>query len=131
MKKLIYLVVVVVVFGVVFCNINKFGYVIIGIVEGVVDGDIVFIQECVNRQFNKLDIVIIVNGIFIFEGVQDFVVNCYIIYFKDGDGVYVDFFFENGKIKVNLFKDDKLVIGILNNDVYQEIWNKINVIDQK
>lgn len=131
MKKLTYLAVAAVALGVASCNTNKPGYVITGTVEGAADGDTVFIQERVNRQFNKLDTAIIANGTFTFEGAQDSVVNRYITYSKDGDGVYVDFFLENGKIKVNLSKDDKSATGTPNNDAYQEIRNKINAIDQK
>lgn len=131
MKKLTYLAVAAVALGVASCNNNKPGYVITGTVEGAADGDTVFIQERVNRQFNKLDTAIIANGTFTFEGAQDSVVNRYITYSKDGDGVYVDFFLENGKIKVNLSKDDKSATGTPNNDAYQEIRNKINAIDQK
>ena len=131
MKKLTYLAVAAIALGVASCNTNKPGYVITGTVEGAADGDTVFIQERVNRQFNKLDTAIIANGTFTFEGAQDSVVNRYITYSKDGDGVYVDFFLENGKIKVNLSKDDKSATGTPNNDAYQEIRNKINAIDQK
>lgn len=131
MKKLTYLAVAAIALGVASCNTNKPGYVITGTVEGAADGDTVFIQERVNRQFNKLDTAIIANGTFTFEGAQDSVVNRYITYSKDGDGVYVDFFLENGKIKVNLSKDDKSATGTPNNDAYQEIRKKINAIDQK
>ena len=86
MKKLTYLAVAAIALGVASCNTNKPGYVITGTVEGAADGDTVFIQERVNRQFNKLDTAIIANGTFTFEGAQDSVVNRYITYSKDGDG---------------------------------------------
>ena len=131
MKKLTYLAVAAVALGVASCNNSKPGYVITGTVEGASDGDTVFIQERVSRQFNKLDTAIIANGTFTFEGVQDSAVNRYITYSKNGDGAYVDFFLENGKINVNLSKDNKSATGTPNNDAYQEIRNKTNVIDQK
>ena len=131
MKKLTYLAVAAVALGVASCNNSKPGYVITGTVEGASDGDTVFIQKRVSRQFNKLDTAIIANGTFTFEGVQDSAVNRYITYSKNGDGAYVDFFLENGKINVNLSKDNKSATGTPNNDAYQEIRNKTNVIDQK
>ena len=72
MKKLTYLAVAAIALGVASCNTNKPGYVITGTVEGAADGDTVFIQERVNRQFNKLDTAIIANGTFTFEGAQDY-----------------------------------------------------------
>lgn len=111
MKKLTYLAVAAVALGVASCNNSKPGYVITGTVEGASDGDTVFIQERVSRQFNKLDTAIIANGTFTFEGVQDSAVNRYITYSKNGDGAYVDFFLENGKINVNLSKDNKSATG--------------------
>lgn len=80
MKKLTYLAVAAVALGVASCNNSKPGYVITGTVEGASDGDTVFIQERVSRQFNKLDTAIIANGTFTFEGVQDSAVNRYITY---------------------------------------------------
>lgn len=82
MKKLTYLAVAAVALGVASCNNSKPGYVITGTVEGASDGDTVFIQERVSRQFNKLDTAIIANGTFTFEGVQDSAVNRYITYSK-------------------------------------------------
>ena len=53
MKKLTYLAVAAVALGVASCNNSKPGYVITGTVEGASDGDTVFIQERVSRQFNN------------------------------------------------------------------------------
>ena len=131
MKKLTYLAVAAVALGVASCNNSKPGYVITGTVEGASDGDTVFIQERVSRQFNKLDTAIIANGTFTFEGVQDSAVNRYITYSKNGDGAYVDFFLENGKINIALTKDNDSATGTSNNDAYQAIRTQINDISQK
>lgn len=131
MKKLTYLAVAAVALGVASCNSNKTGYVITGTVEGAADGDTVFIQELVNRQLNKVDTALIVNGTFTFEGTQDSVVNRYITYIKNDKKNYVNFFLENGKIEVSLSKDSTSATGTPNNDAYQEIQNKLHEISKK
>lgn len=131
MKKLSYLVVAAAALGMVACNGNKPGYVVTGTIEGATDGDTVFLQERVNREFNKLDTAIIANGTFTFEGVQDSAVNRYLTYAKGDDRLMTDFFLENGKINVNLNKENATATGTVNNDAYQEFKTQRNAINSK
>ncbi|MEG1564003.1 MAG: TlpA disulfide reductase family protein, partial [Bacteroides sp.] len=132
MKKLTYLVVAAMAIGMVACtNGKKAGYVITGTVEGAAEGDSVFLQEAAGRQLNKLDTAIITNGVFTFEGVQDSVVNRYITCKVGEEGMLMDFFLENGTIKMSLTKDHDSATGTSNNDAYQEIRSKVNALNQK
>ena len=78
MKKLTYLVIATAALGMVACTGNKAGYVVTGTVEGVSDGDTVYLQEANGRNLVKLDTAVITKGTFTFEGTQDSVVSRYI-----------------------------------------------------
>lgn len=131
MKKTTYLYVAAIAIGMMACNGSKPGYVITGTVEGGADGDTVYLQEVSGRQINNLDTAIITNGTFTFEGVQDSTVTRYVAAGKGNDVLRMDFFLENGKINMALTKNNDSATGTPNNDAYQEIRNKVNVLSEK
>lgn len=119
MKKFTYLLAVAAVFTA--CNSGNNGYTVTGTVEGAADGDTVYLETVEGRQFVKLDSAVIKDGTFTFKGTQDTAVNRYISYKAEGkDGAAIDFFLENGKIKINLSQENNSATGTANNDAYQE-----------
>ena len=101
---------------------QKAGYTINGKVDGIADGDTVYLQDFMNRQLVKLDSAIVKNGTFKFTGNQESPVYRYITYIK-GDKQYVaDLFLENGKINVKLGEETSVGVTV-NNDVYQKFSN--------
>ncbi len=107
MKKFTYLLAVAAVFTA--CNSGNNGYTVTGTVEGAADGDTVYLETVEGRQFVKLDSAVIKDGTFTFKGTQDTAVNRYISYKAEGkDGAAIDFFLENGKIKINLSQGKQL-----------------------
>ena len=97
MKKLVYLLAV---GSLAFtaCN-NSPAYKVSGTVEGLADGDTIYLQEYKNGDWVKLDSTTVAGGTFTFTGRQDTATNCFIIYAKDGKRNRADFFLENGNIK--------------------------------
>lgn len=114
MKKFTYLLAVAAVFTA--CNSGNNGYTVTGTVEGAADGDTVYLETVEGRQFVKLDSAVIKDGTFTFKGTQDTAVNRYISYKAEGkDGAAIDFFLENGKIKINLSQENNSATGTANN----------------
>lgn len=111
---------------------SKSGYTITGTVDGAANGDSVFIQEAANGNLVKIDTAIIKDGKFVFEGTQDSAVNRFVTYQpKNGNPMFLDFFLENGKININLNKENSTANGTQNNDTYQTIKNQIYDISKK
>ena len=109
------------------CNSGNNGYTITGTVEGANDGDMVYLQGVEGRQLVKLDSAVIKNGTFTFTGKQDTAVNRYLTYKNNEDnGMAMDFFLENGKIAIQLTKDNDAATGTPNNNAYQEIRTQLN-----
>lgn len=104
-------------------------YKITGVVKGATDGDSVFIQNRVNREFIKIASAVIKNGNFIFEGRQDSAVNRYFYYAKGEKKYRTDFFLENGNIYASLAEDS--IVGTSSNDIYHAFKSKMNVINKK
>lgn len=130
MKKFTYLLAVAAVFTA--CNSGNNGYTVTGTVEGAADGDTVYLETVEGRQFVKLDSAVIKDGTFTFKGTQDTAVNRYISYKAEGkDGAAIDFFLENGKIKINLSQENNSATGTANNDAYQEIRVQINGLNKQ
>ena len=117
MKKLVYLLAV---GSLAFtaCN-NSPAYKVSGTVEGLADGDTIYLQEYKNGDWVKLDSTTVAGGTFTFTGRQDTATNCFIIYAKDGKRNRADFFLENGNITVALGEENKIG-GTANNDTYQQ-----------
>ena len=105
-------------------------YKISGTIEGVADGEVVYLQEAQGRQLAKLDSAIVTNGTFVFNGRQDTVVNRYITYTTEENRLMTDFFLENGNITVVLGKEST-VSGTPNNDAYQAFKNEYSTINKQ
>ena len=94
-------------------------YKISGTVEGIADGETIYLQEAKGRELIKLDSAVVANGAFTFNGRQDAAVNRYITYNPaEGKRIMADFFLENGNITVALGEESKIA-GTPNNDIYQ------------
>ena len=94
-------------------------YKISGTVEGIADGETIYLQEAKGRELIKLDSAVVANGAFAFNGRQDAAVNRYITYTPaEGKRIMADFFLENGNITVALGEESKIA-GTPNNDIYQ------------
>ena len=129
MKKFIYLLAVAAIVAA--CSGNK-GYVVTGTVEGGADGDTVFLQKVDGRNLVKVDSAVITKGTFTFKGVQDTAVNRYVTYKPAGkEGILMDFFLENGNIKINLTRDNDSATGTPSNDAYQEIRAQLNDLNKQ
>jgi peroxiredoxin len=105
-------------------------YKISGVINGAADGDSVYIQNRVNREFVKVAGAVIKYGKFTFEGKQDSTVNRYITYTKGDKKLYADFFLENGDISLTLGETDSIV-GTPSNDTYQAFKSKMNAFSMK
>ena len=98
---------------------NDPAYKISGTVEGIADGETIYLQEAKGGKLIKLDSAVVTNGSFTFNGRQDAAVSRYITYTSaEGKRIMADFFLENGNIAVALGEESK-VSGTPNNDIYQ------------
>ena len=105
-------------------------YKISGVINGASDGDSVYIQNRVNREFIKVAGAVIKDGKFTFKGKQDSTVNRYITYTKGDKKLYADFFLENGDISLTLGETDSIV-GTPSNDIYHAFKSKMNALNGK
>ena len=115
---------------------NEPAYKIAGTIENVADGEYVYLQEAKGRELVKLDSAVVTAGKFTFEGRQDAAVNRYLSYTpKEGRGVRMDFFLENGNINVALTQENELyhinVTGTPNNDLYQAYKNESGALNKE
>ncbi len=99
------------------CN-NEPAFKIAGTVEGIADGETIYLQEVQGRDLIKLDSAVVKNGTFTFNGKQDSAVNRYITYMTDDARLMTDLFLENGNINVVLAEESRAT-GTPNNDIYQ------------
>lgn len=102
---------------------NTPSYKITGSAEDIADGDTIYLQNYTGGNLVKLDSAIVKNGTFTFTGKQDTTVNRYITYMKGDKRRVVNFFLENGNIRVDLGEESK-VSGTPNNDAFQEFNDK-------
>ena len=105
-------------------------YKISGTIEGVADGETVYLQEVKGREFIKLDSAVVANGAFTFNGRQDEAVNRFITYTAEGKRMMTDFFLENGNITVAL-GEETTVAGTPNNDAYQAFKKENAVLNKE
>jgi len=106
-------------------------YKISGTVEGIADGETIYLQEAQGRELIKLDSAVVANGAFTFNGRQDAAVNRYITYTPaEGKRIMADFFLENGNIAVALGEESK-VSGTTNNDIYQAYKNESGALNKE
>ena len=113
------------------CSGNQ-GYTVTGTVDGAADGEVVYLQQTQGRQWVKLDSAVIKNGQFTLEGRQDTAKVCYLTYKgQSEEGRGMDFFLENGEIKVQLAEDSKSATGTPNNDIYQAIRQQLTELNKQ
>ena len=106
-------------------------YKISGTIEGVADGEYVYLQEAKGRELVKLDSAVVTNGAFTFNGRQDVAVNRYIAYTPaEGKRKMADFFLENGNIIVT-FGEETTVAGTPNNEIYQAYKKEAGVLNKE
>ena len=126
MRKLVYLLVITVIFAA--CTSEE-GYVVTGTIEGGAEGDIDYLSFVEKGNFANIDSSVIKNGVFTFKGRQDTAVNRY-VRSKEKVGntnrkLYGDFFLENGEINIVITPTGSTVSGTPNNDAYQAIRNEM------
>lgn len=95
-------------------------YKVTGTIEGLNDGDTVFIQKMEEMRLVPTDTAIIANGQFEFNGTADSTELRYVTYISNGRPAGTNFFLEKGNINVTMSKGGKSEIkGTASND----IWN--------
>ena len=108
------------------------GYTIQGTVEGVADGDTVYLQNFENNNLVKIDSAIVKNGTFEFKGQADSIVkSSYVTYMKNDKRMLTLLFVENGNIKVALNEKDSQVSGTPCNDTYQNFMTSYKAIGEE
>ncbi len=114
------------------CSSQPQGYTITGSVEGGTDGEKVYLQQRLNRQFVKLDSAVISQGHFTFTGEPDSAINVvYLTYSAGQQPLVMDLFLENGNIKVSLGETDDSATGTENNDAYQQFRIRQNELSAR
>lgn len=111
------------------CN-NEPAYKIAGTVEGISDGETVYLQDVKGRELVKLDSAVVKNGSFTLKGRQDSTVYRYITYMTDDARVMTDLFLENGDIKVVLAEESSAT-GTPNNDIYQAFKDRFTAMNKE
>lgn len=108
-------------------------YKISGTVEGIADGETIYLQKAANRKFINLDSTVVSNGTFVFNGRQDTAVVRYIcINPTEGrKGISETFFLENGNINVVLGTERSSAKGTINNDIFQTYKNQENTLTKE
>lgn len=115
------------------CSGGQQGYTVTGSVENAADGDTVFLQKLVNQQMVKVDSAVIRNGAFTFTGSHDTLPEIHYLTYQAGEKSpkRMDFFLENGQIKVQLTDNNDSATGTPANDALQEIRTQANALSQQ
>ena len=110
---------------------NDPAYKISGTIEGVADGEYVYLQEAKGRELVKLDSAVVTAGAFTFNGRQDVAANRYIAYTPaEGKRNMTDFFLENGNITITM-GEENTVTGTTNNDIYQAYKKEAGALNKE
>ena len=108
------------------------GYTVSGTVEGAQDGDTVYLRVREGRQMVNIDSAVIANGQFTFKGQQDTARSIQLLYpGKEGKGLSLSFYLENGQINVALNKENDKVTGSPLNDRYQPYRDQFQVLENE
>ncbi len=114
------------------CNGGKTGYTVTGTVEGAADGDTVYLATIEGRQLINQDTAVISNGSFTFKGEQDSVSDVYLCYQNDESKLIMNFFLENGTIRIKLTDHNgDSAVGTETNDIYQPIRSKLDEVEKQ
>lgn len=103
---------------VLFCGEEKKGYILNGEILDVKDG-MVYLKKYQDKLFIVVDLVVIIDGIFKFEGVCIELLVYGLIMFRDSKCLLV-FFLDNEKMQLKMNELEKIliVIGFVINDLY-------------
>ena len=111
---------------------EKAGYTIKGTIEGVAEGDTVYLQDFVDGGLVKMDSAVVKGGAFEFKGTPDSVtVSRYVTYMKNGQRMTAMVFIEKGNISLNMSAKSNKVAGTACNDAYQQFMDKFVAIKQE
>ncbi len=111
---------------------EKPGYRISGTIEGVTDGDTVYLQDFVNGNLVKIDSAIVKDGSFEFTGNPDSVtVSRYVTYMKGNQQMTAMVFIEKGDIKLSMASQANMVSGTECNDAYQQFMDKFIAMNKE
>ena len=113
------------------CQDNA-GYTIKGTIEGVSEGDTVYLQNFVDGNLIKLDSAVVKGGAFEFKGNPDSVtVSRYVTYMKGDQRMTAMVFIEKGNISLNMAPETNKVSGTMCNDAYQKFMDDFVAINQE
>lgn len=111
---------------------EKAGYTIKGAIEGVAEGDTVYLQNFVDGSLVKMDSAVVKGGAFEFKGTPDSVtVSRYVTYRKNGMRMTAMVFIEKGDITLNMGTEANKVAGTMCNDAYQQVMDKFVAINKE
>ena len=111
---------------------EKAGYTIKGTIEGVAEGDTVYLQNFVDGSLVKMDSAVVKGGAFEFKGTPDSVtVSRYVTYRKNGMRMTAMVFIEKGDITLNMGAEANKVAGTMCNDAYQQFMDKFVAINKE
>ena len=111
---------------------EKAGYTIKGTIEGVAEGDTVYLQNFVDGSLVKMDSAVVKGGAFEFKGTPDSVtVSRYVTYRKNGMRMTAMVFIEKGDITLNMGVEANKVAGTMCNDAYQQFMDKFVAINKE
>lgn len=114
------------------CQQKEPGFAIRGMVNGSVDGDVVYLQSYDGTNMMKLDSAIVKNGVFEFKGTPDSLVESrFVTYMKGDQRMSTMVFVENGDIQVVLDPETSKVSGTPNNDVLQQFSEMFSAISKE
>lgn len=111
---------------------EKAGYTIKGAIEGVAEGDTVYLRNFVDGSLVKMDSAVVKGGAFEFKGTPDSVtVSRYVTYRKNGMRMTAMVFIEKGDITLNMGTEANKVAGTMCNDAYQQFMDKFVAINKE
>lgn len=111
---------------------EKAGYTIKGTIEGVAEGDTVYLQNFVDGSLVKMDSAVVKGGAFEFKGTPDSVtVSRYVTYRKNGMRMTAMVFIEKGDITLNMGAEANKVAGTMCNDAYQQFMDKFVAVNKE
>ena len=102
---------------------SKPSYTIKGTIEGVADGEVVYLQDLVGRNWVSVDSAVVTGGTFQFTGDADTVTVSRYVTYAPGE-MQTMVFLEPGTITLNMNKEVSKVAGTVCNDAYQKFMDE-------
>ena len=102
---------------------SKPSYTIKGTIEGVADGEVVYLQDLVGRNWVSVDSAVVKGGTFQFTGDADTVTVSRYVTYAPGE-MQTMVFLEPGTITLNMNKEVSKVAGTVCNDAYQKFMDE-------